>query len=77
MSGPIIRSGPSPEFSRKWDSVFGKAEGKKTAARSATSATERTKTAPGTKKAAKKAAAQKPATLKPAAKKKTKKKAKS
>jgi hypothetical protein len=24
MSGPIVRSGPSPEFSRNWDSVFGK-----------------------------------------------------
>ena len=23
MSGPIIRSGPSPEFSKNWDSIFG------------------------------------------------------
>jgi hypothetical protein len=23
MSGPIVRSGPSPEFSRNWESVFG------------------------------------------------------
>ena len=24
MSGPIVRSGASPEFSKNWDSVFGK-----------------------------------------------------
>jgi hypothetical protein len=24
MSGPIVRSGPSPEFSKNWESVFGK-----------------------------------------------------
>ena len=29
MSGPIVRSGPSPEFTKNWDSVFG---GKKKAA---------------------------------------------
>ncbi|MGE0606028.1 MAG: hypothetical protein AB7O62_02805 [Pirellulales bacterium] len=29
MSGPIVRSGPTPEFSKNWDSVFG---GKKPAA---------------------------------------------
>lgn len=28
MSGPIVRSGPSPEFTKNWDSVF--AKGKKT-----------------------------------------------
>jgi len=28
MSGPIVRSGPTPEFSKNWDAVFG---GKKTA----------------------------------------------
>ena len=22
MSGPIVRSGPSPEFTKNWDSVF-------------------------------------------------------
>jgi hypothetical protein len=27
MSGPIVRSGPSPEFSKNWDSVFGKKSG--------------------------------------------------
>jgi hypothetical protein len=44
MSGPIVRSGPSPEFSRNWDNVFGK--GKKKAAAS--------KAAAPKKKAAKK-----------------------
>lgn len=24
MSGPIVRSGPTPEYSDNWDSVFGK-----------------------------------------------------
>ena len=24
MGGPIIRSGASPEFSKNWDSIFGK-----------------------------------------------------
>ena len=28
MSGPIVRSGPSPEFTKNWDSVFGKSGGK-------------------------------------------------
>lgn len=23
MSGPIVRSGPSPEYSKNWDEVFG------------------------------------------------------
>ena len=27
MSGPIVRSGPSPEFSKNWDSVFAKKSG--------------------------------------------------
>jgi hypothetical protein len=31
MSGPIVRSGPSPEFSKNWDSVFGKKSGGATA----------------------------------------------
>ena len=33
MSGPIVRSGPSPQFTANWDSVFGKGGGKKTAAK--------------------------------------------
>ena len=24
MSGPIVRSGPTPEYSSNWDKVFGK-----------------------------------------------------
>ena len=32
MSGPIVRSGPSPEFSRNWDSIFSKKTAKKPAA---------------------------------------------
>lgn len=24
MSGPIVRSGPSPEFTKNWEQVFGK-----------------------------------------------------
>lgn len=24
MPGPIVRSGPSPEFSKNWENVFGK-----------------------------------------------------
>lgn len=32
MSGPIVRSGPSPEFSRNWESVFGKKSAGSTAA---------------------------------------------
>lgn len=24
MSGPIVRSGPSPEFSKNWENIFGK-----------------------------------------------------
>lgn len=27
MSGPIVRSGPSPEFSKNWDKVFAKKKG--------------------------------------------------
>jgi hypothetical protein len=42
MSGPIVRSGPSPQFTKNWESVFGKggstaasASGKKTAKKAA------------------------------------------
>ncbi len=31
MSGPIVRSGPSPEFTKNWDSVFSKKPLKSTA----------------------------------------------
>lgn len=32
MSGPIVRSGPSPEFSKNWESVFGGRSGGATSA---------------------------------------------
>lgn len=57
MSGPIVRSGPSPQFTQNWDSVFG---GKKGASAKSTAK----------KPAAKKTAAK--ATKKKAAKKKKK-----
>jgi hypothetical protein len=41
MSGPIVRSGPSPEFSKNWDSVFGKKPGK-SAAKSAAAPAKKT-----------------------------------
>lgn len=58
MSGPIIRSGPSPEFSRNWDSVFSKGGNKK--ALKGDAAASPPKAAKGTKKKAKKPAAKKP-----------------
>ena len=36
MSGPIVRSGPSPEFSKNWEQAFGKKKGKTKAAPKAT-----------------------------------------
>jgi hypothetical protein len=56
MSGPIIRSGPSPQFTKNWDSVFGKA-GKKSAAPPEKGAQKAAKGAPAAPKAAKKKAA--------------------
>lgn len=49
MSGPIVRSGPSPEFSRNWDNVFGKKAAVKTAAPK-TAASKVKKSAPKKKK---------------------------
>ena len=51
MSGPIVRSGASPQFSKNWESIFGK----KTKA--STSQAEKSKSPK--KKAAKKKAAKK------------------
>lgn len=48
MGGPIVRSGPSPEFSRNWENVFGKGEKKPAGA---AGADQETATAPATKKA--------------------------
>jgi hypothetical protein len=55
MSGPIVRSGPSPEFSKNWDSVFaGRKKGAKAATKPAKAAAKSTK-AKAPAKAAKKA----------------------
>ena len=66
MSGPIVRSGPSPEFSKNWDSVFsGKSKAKATTKSIATpkkepklglSSKAKAKAAAKTEKPAKKAA---------------------
>ncbi len=53
MSGPIVRSGPSPEFSKNWDSVFGGKKGK-TSAKPAKKAAKSAKTKPAAKPAKKK-----------------------
>jgi len=60
MSGPIIRSGPSPQFSQNWDGIFGggknaaKKPAKKPAAKAKAAAPKSVK-----KKAAKKSAKKK------------------
>ena len=36
MSGPIVRSGPSPEFSKNWAQAFGEKTTSKTAAKKKT-----------------------------------------
>ncbi|MBM82386.1 MAG: RNA polymerase subunit sigma [Planctomycetaceae bacterium] len=59
MSGPIVRTGTTPEFWKNWDQVFGETSGAKK---------KTTK-----KKAAKKKATKKKAAKKKAAKKKSKK----
>lgn len=61
MSGPIVRSGASPEFSKNWDRIFGGKKSAKTAGPTATAV----------KKSGKSAKKAKPA---PAPKKKTAKK---
>lgn len=47
MSGPIVRSGPSPEFSKNWENVFGK---KKKSAATAAKDEQPPKPAAGKKK---------------------------
>jgi hypothetical protein len=58
MSGPIIRSGPSPDFSKNWEQVFGNKKGAKKAAKSAKKAAaaprSAKKAAPAKKKKGKK-----------------------
>lgn len=57
MSGPIVRSGPSPEFSKNWDSVFGKKSGGGTS--TGVKPVQKTAKKAPVKKAAKKAAPKK------------------
>jgi len=46
MSGPIVRSGPSPQFTQNWDSVFGKSAGaKKSSAKAEPAKAEKKKSA--------------------------------
>ena len=73
MSGPIVRTGTTPEFWKNWDQVFGGgAKGKSSASPKATTKTAAKKAA-APKKAAKKSAAPKKAAKK-SAKKAAKKK---
>jgi hypothetical protein len=57
MSGPIVRSGPSPEFTKNWDSVFNKKQGKKKAAAKPAKAAAKSVKAKAPAKAKKKAIA--------------------
>lgn len=57
MSGPIVRTGPTPQFSQNWESVFGKKSGKKAAApksEKAAKPAKKSKAAKPAKKSAKK-----------------------
>lgn len=56
MSGPIVRSGASPEFSKNWDRIFG---GKKSAKAAGSTATAVKKSGKSAKPAPKKKAAKK------------------
>ena len=42
MSGPIVRTAPTPEFSKNWDSVFGT---KKAAVKATTKSVKKKKSA--------------------------------
>lgn len=51
MSGPIVRTGTTPEFWKNWDSIFGdKSGGKAKAKKSAKKATAKKKAAKKTPK---------------------------
>ena len=62
MSGPIVRSGPSPEFTKNWDSVF--AGKKKGASAPATAASKTAKSSTKSVKAKAPAKAKKKAIAK-------------
>ncbi len=53
MSGPIVRSGPSPEFTKNWDSVFGKKKAAPKSPAAPTPATAKRKSAKAKKKGGK------------------------
>lgn len=59
MSGPIVRSGPSPEFSRNWESIFGKKPAKKAGQPAAAKSAKKKPAGAAKKPALKKAAAKK------------------
>lgn len=50
MSGPIVRSGPSPQFTKNWDGIFGKGGAKKSAAKAKPAKAAKKKTAKKKKK---------------------------
>jgi hypothetical protein len=54
MSGPIVRSGASPEFSKNWEKIFGKKSSKTSASSSAPAAKKSAKAAKKAKPAPKK-----------------------
>lgn len=43
MSGPIVRSGASPEFSKNWDQIFAKKKTTKTASKAKTAKAKKKK----------------------------------
>lgn len=73
MSGPIVRTGATPEYWNNWDSVFGKKPGKAPAQEAAPAAKKKVAGKPAAASPAKKVTPAKPAgkaTAKPTGKKK-------
>ncbi len=54
MSGPIVRTGTTPEFWKNWDQVFGKKPQNAASEKTTTAATKAAKKTAAPKKAAKK-----------------------
>lgn len=50
MSGPIVRTAPTPQFSKNWDSVFGTKKANKNAAAKPTTKSVKMKKTAKTKK---------------------------
>ena len=61
MSGPIVRTGTTPEFWKNWDQAFGNKTGKVAAKTKAGSGVEKSASAAPAKKVAKKTAKSAPA----------------